>query len=251
MVTPGLTNRKGEKIGFDYLIDLGINTVHLMPVQEYLHYPDEDWRASFEDDPYMISQGVNQENYQWGYRTSHAFAIESKYRTQGREPGSEREEFRDLVQAFHNQDIAVIIDIVPNHTAENMDGNEWYFNFNVLDKLYYYRTKDFKHIGAYGNEIKTENRPMVQRWLIDQCLHFIEEFGVDGFRIDLAGQIDQQTLKALKEAIGKDKIVYGEAWIASNDPNYEANPDWDWYKEDSPITFFQDDTRNAFKGPVF
>ena len=251
MITPDLTNRRGQKIGFDYLVDLGINTVHLMPVQEYLHYPDEEWRASFGEDPYMIEQGVSEENYQWGYRTSHAFAVESKYRTKGNEPGSEREEFRDLVQAFHDQGIAVIIDIVPNHTAENMDGNEWYFHFNVLDKLYYYRTKDFEHIGAFGNEVKTENRPMVQRWLIDQCKHFIEEFGVDGFRIDLAGQIDQQTLITLREAIGPDKIVYGEAWIASNDPAYEANPDWDWYKEDSPITFFQDDARNAFKGPVF
>ena len=60
-----------------------------------------------------------------------------------------------------------------------------------------------------------------------------------------------QTLIALKEAIGADKILYGEPWIASNDPRYEANPDWDWYKEDSPITFFQDDSRNAYKGPVF
>ena len=251
MITPGLINRKGQKIGFDHLIELGINTVHLMPVQEYLHYPDEEWNASFGEDPYMIEQGVSKENYQWGYRTSHAFAVESKYRTKGREPGSEREEFRDLVQAFHDKDIAVIIDIVPNHTAENMDGNEWFFHFNVLDRMYYYRTKDFEHIGAYGNEVKTENRPMVQRWLIDQCIHFIEEFGIDGFRIDLAGQIDQQTLLALKEAIGHDKILYGEAWIGSNDPAYEANPDWDWYKEDSPITFFQDDARNAFKGGVF
>ena len=92
---------------------------------------------------------------------------------------------------------------------------------------------------------------MTQKWLIDQCLQFIDEFGVDGFRIDLAGQIDQQTLLALKAAIGEDKILYGEAWIGSNDPNYENNPDWDWYKEDAPITFFQDDSRNAFKGPVF
>lgn len=92
---------------------------------------------------------------------------------------------------------------------------------------------------------------MVQRWLIDQCQHFIQEFGIDGFRIDLAGQIDEQTLKALKTAIGEDKIVYGEAWIGSNDPNFENNPDWDWYKADAPITFFQDDSRNAFKGPVF
>ena len=251
MSMPGLKNSRGEKIGFDYLLDLGINVVHLMPVQEYLHYPSEDWKASFENDAYMISQGVSEENYQWGYRTSFAMAVESRYRTKGTEPGTERDEFRDLVQAFHDQGIAVIIDIVPNHTAENMDGNEWYFNFNAIDKQYYYRTKNFNHIGAYGNEVKTENRPMTQRWLIDQCLYYINEFGIDGFRIDLAGQIDEQTLKALMEALGEDKIVYGEAWIGSNDPAYEENPDWDWYKEYSPITFFQDDSRNAFKGPVF
>ena len=251
MITPGLKNSRGEKIGFDYLLDLGVNVVHLMPVQEYLHYPDDDWKASFENDPYMISQGVSEENYQWGYRTSFAMAVESRYRTKGTEPGTERDEFRDLVQAFHDHDMAVIIDIVPNHTAENMDGNAWLFNFNAIDQQYYYRTRDFKHIGAYGNEVKTENRPMTQRWLIDQCLYYIEEFGIDGFRIDLAGQIDQQTLIALKAALGPDIIVYGEAWIGSNDPAYEENPDWDWYKDDSPITFFQDDSRNAFKGPVF
>ena len=251
MIKRGLKNKQGEKIGFDYLLDLGINVVHLMPVQEYLHFPDKDWKASFKDDEYMISQGINEENYQWGYRTTHCFAVESKYRQKNTEPGMEREQFRDLVQAFHNEGIAVIIDIVPNHTGENMDGLHLNLHFNVLDKLYYYRTKNFKHIGAYGNEVKTENRPMVQRWLIDQCQHFINEFGIDGFRIDLAGQIDEQTLIKLKEALGEDKIVYGEAWIGSNDPNYEENPDWDWYKSDAPITFFQDDARNAFKGPVF
>ncbi|MBB3699343.1 alpha-amylase family glycosyl hydrolase [Flammeovirga yaeyamensis] len=247
----GLKNSKGQKIGFDYLVDLGINVVHLMPIQEYLHYPTDDWKASFENDEYMKSQGVSEENYQWGYRTSHAMAVETRYRTVGKESGEERNEFRDLVQAFHDKDIAVIIDIVPNHTAENMDGNAWIFNFNGIDKQYYYRTKDLEHIGDYGNEVKTENRPMTQRWLIDQCQYYIKEFGIDGFRIDLAGQVDQQTLIALKEAIGQDKIVYGEPWIGSNDPEFEANPSWDWYKEDSPITFFQDDSRTAFKGPVF
>lgn len=251
MITTGLRNSRGNKIGFDYILDLGVNVVHLMPVQEYVHVATEDWKASFADDPYMIEQGISEENYQWGYRTSFAMAVEARYRTKGLEPGAERDEFRDLVQAFHDEDIAVIIDIVPNHTAENMDANAWYFNFNGIDKQYYYRTKNFDHIGAYGNEVKTEDRPMTQRWLIDQCKYYIDEFGIDGFRIDLAGQVDQQTLMALRDAIGRDKIVYGEAWIGSNDPNFEENPDWDWYKEDAPITFFQDDSRNAFKGPVF
>lgn len=247
----GLTNSQKQPIGFDYLVDLGINVVHLMPVQEFMHHPDDEWRASFENDPLMQSQGVHLENYQWGYRTSHAFAVENRYRTAGTEPGAEREQFRDLVQAFHDKDMAVIIDIVPNHTAEDMDGGPHFFHWNVLDKLYYYRTKNLKHIGEYGNEVKTENRPMVQRWLIDQCLHWIDEFGVDGFRIDLAGQIDRQTLIKLREAIGPDIILYGEPWIASNDPEYENNPSWDWYKHNSPITFFQDETRNAFQGSPF
>lgn len=246
----GLKNKKGQPVGFDYLVDLGINVVHLMPVQEYMHYPDEDWKASFKDDPFMKKHGISEENYQWGYRTSHALAIENRYRTGGTHPGDAREQFRDLVQAFHDEDIAVIIDIVPNHTAEDMDDEPHFFHWNVLDKIYHYRTKNLKHIGEYGNEVKTEDRPMVQRWLIDQCKHFIEEFGIDGFRIDLAGQIDRQTLHKLREALGPDIIIYGEPWIASNDPNYENNPSWDWYKHNSPITFFQDDSRNAFKGPT-
>lgn len=250
MVTPGLKNKKGQPVGFDYLVDLGINVVHLMPMQEFLHYKTDEWQEAFLEDPFMIEAGINEENYQWGYRTSHCFAVESRFRQGGTEPGEERDQFRDLVQAFHDKDMAVIIDIVPNHTAENMDAEPYYFHWNVLDKQYYYRTKDLKHIGEYGNEVKTENRPMVQRWLIDQCQHWIEEFGIDGFRIDLAGQIDRQTLEKVRQALGPDIIIYGEPWIGSNDPDYENNPSWDWYKHNSPITFFQDDSRNAFKGPV-
>lgn len=250
---PGLKNKAGAKIGFDHLVDLGINAIHLMPVQEYVHYPDSLWKPVFENDPEMQKLGIASENYQWGYRTTHAFAIESRYRQKGTEPGAERDQFRDLVDAFHKKGIAVLIDIVPNHTGENIDKGfkQHYFNWNGIDKVYHYRTRNGEHLGEYGNEVKTENRPMVQRWLIDQCLSFINEFGVDGFRIDLAGQIDEQTLIALRQAVGENIIIYGEPWIGSNDPAYENNPDWDWYKADSPITFFQDDTRDAYKGTVF
>lgn len=247
----GLKNQQGQPIGFDYLVDLGINVVHLMPVQEFMHYPEELWRDSFANDPFMQEMGIAEENYQWGYRTSHCFAVEGKFRERGTEPGTEREQFRDLVQAFHDQDIAVIIDIVPNHTAEDMDGEPHFFHFNVLGRQYYYRTRDLEHIGEYGNEVKTENRPMSQRWLIDQCQHFIAEFGIDGFRVDLAGQIDQQTLRKLRHALGPDIILYGEPWIGSNDPAFESNPSWDWYKHNSPIVFFQDETRDALIGSPF
>ncbi len=251
MTLPGLRNERGQPVGFDHLRHLGINVVHLLPVQEFLHYSDSLWQASFASDPYMIEQGVARENYQWGYRTTHPFAIESRFRTPGTQPGAERAQFRDLVQAFHDAGIAVIVDLVPNHTGENMDGREILFNLNALDRLYYYRTdEEGNHIGPFGNEVKTEDRPMVQRWLIDQCRALVDEFGIDGFRIDLAGQIDEQTLIALKAALPPDLIIYGEPWIPPSDPEVAANPDWAWYKADAPITFFQDDARNAFKGPT-
>lgn len=252
MTIPGLKNKRGEPVGFDYLVNLGINVVHLLPMQEYFHYSDEEWSAAFKNDPLMKAMASSTENYDWGYRTTHAFAIENRFRRKGSEPGSEREQFANLVNAFHSKGIAVIVDIVPNHTGEDMDSRNNFLNFNILDRQYYYRTNsDGNHIGVFGNEVKTEDRPMVQRWLIDQAKALIEEFGVDGFRIDLAGQIDQQTLRKLREAVGEDIIIYGEPWIDVSDPVVRANPDWDWYKEDAPITFFQDDTRNAIIGSPF
>ncbi len=251
MIVPGLKNRRGESIGFDYLVKLGVNVIHLMPVQDFLHYPDDEWQAAFKNDPFMIANGIHLENYDWGYRTTHAFAIESRFRKRGTEQGAQRDQFRDLVQAFHDHGIAVIVDIVPNHTGENMDGRHYLMNFNAIDLPYYYRTNDeVKHIGPYGNEVKTEDRPMVQRWLIDQCQHLIHEFGIDGFRIDLAGQIDKQTLIKLRQSLGQEIIIYGEPWIAPTDPEVANHPDWGWYKKDAPITYFQDDARNAFKGPT-
>ena len=249
MATPGLTNSRGEPVGLDHIARLGVNAVHLMPVQEYLHYPDSTWSAAFHDDPTMQAMGVADENYQWGYRITHYLALESRYRRRGTPPGAEREQFRDLVQAFHDRGIAVVVDLVFNHTGENMEGRDNLLTFSGIDQWYYYRTDDAgNRIGGYGNEVKSENRPFVQRWLVDQCRALLDEFGVDGFRIDLAGQTDEQTLRAVRAALPADVIWYGEPWIGSNDPDFEANPSWDWYKADSPITYFQDDARNAFQG---
>jgi pullulanase/glycogen debranching enzyme len=252
MARAGLVNAHGEPIGFDHLAGLGVNVVHLMPVQEYLHYPDADWQAAFADDPFAQAMGIDRENYQWGYRTTHAFAVESRFRSRDAEPGAEREQFKALVRAFHERGIAVIIDVVPNHTGENMDGRHLLLNFNVLDLPYYYRTnEDLEHIGPFGNEVKSEERPMVQRWIVDQLRHWVEGLGVDGFRIDLAGQLDEQTLLRVKRELPQDLIIYGEAWIPPSDPDVRSNPDWSWYKADAPITFFQDDARDAFKGTPF
>ncbi len=252
MTRPGLLNRHGQPIGFDYLVDLGVNVVHLMPMQEYLHHPDDEWQAAIANDSFAQAMAIDRENYQWGYRTTHSFAVESRYRSRDAEPGIEREQFKELVRAFHERGISVIIDVVPNHTGENMDDRHLLLNFNVLDLPYYFRTGErLQHIGAFGNETKSEERPMVQRWILDQLRHWVDELGVDGFRIDLAGQIDEQTLRRVRQELPQDLIIYGEPWIAPSDPDVRSNPEWAWYKADAPITFFQDDARNAFKGSPF
>lgn len=252
MARSGLRNAQGEPVGFDHLAALGVNVVHLMPMQEYLHYPDDAWQKTFAHDPRAREMGIDRENYQWGYRTTHAFAVESRYRSRDAEPGAERDQFRALVAAFHQRGISVIVDLVSNHTGENMDHRHLLLHFNVLDLPYWYRTDDdLEHIGPFGNEVKTEERPMVQRWLLDQMRHWVEALGVDGFRIDLAGQIDRKTLAWVKEELPEDLIVYGEPWIAPSDPNVRANPEWSWYKHNAPITFFQDEARNALQGSPF
>ena len=64
--------------------------------------------------------------------------------------------------------VGLIIDVVPNHTGENMDGRHLLLNFNVLDLPYYFRTdEELRHIGPFGNEVKSEERPMVQRWIVE------------------------------------------------------------------------------------
>ncbi|MBT8336498.1 MAG: pullulanase, partial [Gemmatimonadetes bacterium] len=252
MTRSGLVNAAGEPVGFDHLVELGINVVHLMPVQEYLHYPDAEWRAAFADDDFAREMAIDRENYNWGYRTTHAFAVESRYRPHDSEPGTERRAFKELVAAFHERGIAVVIDLVPNHTGENVDDRDLLLHFNALDRAYYYRTNDdLEHIGPFGNEVKTEDRPMVQRWLLDQMQHWVDDLGVDGFRIDLAGQIDRQTLAWVRAELDPSVIIYGEPWIPPSDPGVRHNPDWSWYKSDAPITFFQDETRNALQGSPF
>lgn len=252
MTRAGLRSGGGEPVGFDHLVELGVNVVHLMPMQEFLHHDDAEWQARFADDPFARAMAIDRENYQWGYRTTHAFAVETRFRPAGAEHGAERAAFRELVTAFHRHGIAVVIDVVPNHTGENMDGRHRLLHFNVLDLPYWYRTDDdYEHIGPFGNEVKTEDRPMVQRWFLDQLRHWVDHLGVDGFRIDLAGQIDRQTLRRVREELPADLIVYGEPWIPPSDPDVASHPQWGWGKHNAPISFFQDDTRNALQGSPF
>lgn len=241
-----LRNKRNQPIGFDHLVNLGINAVLLMPVQQMFHWPKEEWSRKFGKDPIMQEQEIANSYYNQGNYISHAFAIEWQYRQKDSKPGDERIQLRDLVQKFHDKNIAVIIDMAWFQTAENIDEKNPILHFSGFDKQYYYRSKNSEQFGVLENEIKTENRYMVQRWIIDQCKQLVNEFGVDGFKIKMSKLTDNETLKALKAALPENIIVIAEPWGNSIDPNFTKNKMAD--KNTTPISFLNNKVSSAYIG---
>ena len=202
--------------GLNYLKDLGVNAVELLPVQDFgnIEVPYKDAAA-----PVFNTWNPYERNH-WGYMTSYFFAPESYYASggtmrRGEISGLEARaprEFKDMVQALHRNGIAVILDVVYNHVAE-YDQN----CFKYVDKKYYFRLDgDLNFMGksGCGNDFKTE-RPMARRLIIDSVLHWMREYHVDGFRFDLAAMLDWQTIDAITEAarkINPGVILIAEPW---------------------------------------
>jgi len=201
MVEAGTKTLEGEKSGLDHLEELGITHVHLLPVNDYAS-GDERQKA----DEYTW--------YDWGYDPVLFNAPEGSYSSDP--DGTERQkEFKRMVQAFHQHHIGVVLDVVFNHTAST--GSK---TFSIFDKVfpgYYYRTNA---AGRYadgtgcGNECASE-RPMARKFILDCIKYWMTEYHVDGFRFDLMGILDRDTmLEVFHEAkkINPSAIVYGEGW---------------------------------------
>ena len=157
----------------EYLTDLGVTSVELLPVQQFFH------------DRRLRQLGLR--NY-WGYNTFGYFAPHLDYSSQS-EPGEQVAEFKNMVKTFHKAGIEVILDVVYNHTAE---GNAMgpMLNFRGIDNLAYYRTdkenpKAYANVTGCGNTINMR-RPHTLQLILDSLRYWVEEMHVDGFRFDLA-----------------------------------------------------------------
>ncbi|MDD2240911.1 MAG: alpha-amylase family glycosyl hydrolase [Kiritimatiellae bacterium] len=191
----GLTGTLGKGTGLDHLKDLGVNTIELLPVNEF----------SESTDP-----------YNWGYATVYYFAPESSYATEP-EAGSAYFELKQLVNDLHNEGFAVVLDVVYNHVGgPNI--------FVTIDRKYYFRLNpdlSFSNHSACGNDLKTE-APMLRKLIVDNIRYFMEEFHVDGFRLDLAELIDMQTMLAIRDAalaINPHAILISEPWSPGRGEN--------------------------------
>lgn len=206
---------RGTYLGFcdnahiEHLKNLGITTVEILPVQQFL------------DEPHLRELGKT--NY-WGYNTVGFFAPHDGYAS-SQKPGAAVAEFKQMVKKLHQNNIEVVLDVVYNHTAEGGQ-NQPAYSLRALDDCAYYRIDSSGNNIDYsgcGNTIDT-SRPAGLELVRDSLRYWSEEMGVDGFRFDLAaaltrdtqGRIDVQnswfvdTLK--NDPILKDKLLIAEPW---------------------------------------
>jgi len=194
----GTRTKDGAVTGVDHLVRLGITHVHLLPVYDY---------ASINE--------LTADEFNWGYDPMHYNVPEGSYSTDPRNPAARITEFKAMVKSLHDAGIRVIMDVVYNHTYQT---GTW--PFDALVPGYYYRVTDtgvYANGSGCGNEVASE-RPMVRKFIIDSCRYWAKEYNIDGFRFDLMGLIDRQTMAQLTEELRRDidptLIIYGEPWQA-------------------------------------
>jgi pullulanase len=201
MVEEGTKTPEGEKSGIDHLQELGITHVHLLPVNDYAG-GDERQKV----DEYSW--------YNWGYDPVLFNTPEGSYASNP-DGTARQKEFKKMIQAFHRHHIGVVLDVVFNHTASTGSNR-----FSIFDKIfprYYYRTEAsgrYANGTGCGNEFASE-RPMARKFIADTIKYWMTEYHVDGFRFDLMGILDRETmLEVYLEAkkINPSAIIYGEGW---------------------------------------
>ena len=201
LVQAGTRTPAGERSGLDHLKELGITHVHLLPTFDYAN-GDETQTA----DEYTW--------YNWGYDPVLYNTPEGSYATHP-DGTSRQKEFKRMVQALHQNNIGVIFDAVYNHTAAT--GARPVSIFDKIVPRYYYR---FDSNGRYangtgcGNEFASE-KPMARKFILDSVRYWMTEYHIDGFRFDLMGILDRETmLEVYREArkINPNAIIYGEGW---------------------------------------
>ncbi|MBR6322196.1 MAG: type I pullulanase [Lachnospiraceae bacterium] len=187
--------------GLDHLKELGITHLQLQP---FYDYSSVDETKSGTD--------LSEDNYNWGYDPLNYNVLEGSYSTDPYDGYVRVREFKQMVMALHQAGISINMDVVYNHTANSENSN-----FNLLVPYYYYRTKAngaFYNGSGCGNELASE-RYMVNKYFRESCRFWIDEYHLSGFRFDLMGLIDNQTMIDIYKdcsAIYPEIMIYGEPW---------------------------------------
>lgn len=223
----------------DYLKEMGINCVQINPFYDFG----------------SIDESSDEEQYNWGYDPKNYNLPEGSFSTNPYKGDVRIRECKEMIKALHDAGIAVVMDVVYNHTYEG--GGSW---FDISVPGYYYR---YNHEGHWsngsgcGNDTASEHK-MYRKFMVDSIMYWAKEYHLDGFRFDLMGLHDIETMKAIREALntlpqGEKILMYGEAWdmftacepgtIMANQHNMHHLPE--------NIGAFCDNIRDAIRGSDF
>lgn len=223
----GTKTSKGNKSGLDYLTDLGVNYVHILPTYDYATVDENTCTG-----------------YNWGYDPANYNVPEGSYSTNPSDGNTRVNEYKQMVQSLHKENIGVIVDVVYNH-VNNRDE----FAFNKIVNGYFSRPNS--NGSGCGNDTATE-RLMVRKYIVDSVKYWATEYHVDGFRFDLMGLIDVDTMKAVRDAldeINPEIIVYGEGWSMDTETVQDVELATQGNAEKlEGIAFYNDSIRDAIKG---
>ncbi len=231
---PGKFLALTEPWAIDHLKALGVNAIHILPSYDY---------GSVDE------TRLNTPQYNWGYDPVNYNVPEGGYSTNPYDPTCRIREFKQMVQALHKAGIAIILDVVYNHTYD-IDHS----NFQRTYPDYYYRKVDGKYSNGSGcgNETASD-QPMMRKFMIESVKHWINEYHIDGFRFDLMGCHDIETMNEIRkavDAIDPTIFIYGEGWSAgqcalpTEQLCVKAN-----IAKMPRIAAFSDEIRDALRGP--
>ena len=224
-----------EPRAINHLKALGVNAIHILPSYDF---------GSIDETRLDINK------YNWGYDPVNYNVPEGSYSTNPYEPACRIREFKQMVQALHKADIRVILDVVYNHTYDIEHSN-----FQKTYPDYYYRkTEDgsYSNGSGCGNETASD-QPMMRRFMIESVKYWINEYHIDGFRFDLMGCHDIETMNAIRKTV--DEIdptifIYGEGWSAGACAYPQEKLGMKANIGQMPrIAAFSDEIRDALRGP--
>ena len=239
-VSSGLKNKGKflaltEPKAIEHLKNLGVNAVHILPSFDY---------ASVDETKLDTPQ------YNWGYDPKNYNVPEGSYSTDPYNPVTRIKEFKQMVQALHKAGIRVILDVVYNHTF-NIDHSNFQLTY---PDMYYRKTADGKYSdgSGCGNETASE-KPLMREFMLESVKYWIDEYHIDGFRFDLMGVHDIETMQQIRAEVNKidpSIYIYGEGWSAGSCAYpvdklaMKANT-----QQLNGIAAFSDDMRDALRGP--
>lgn len=190
----GTHTKDGIPTGLDHILDLGVTHLHLLPVYDF---------GSIDE-----SKPEEERGYNWGYDPFNYNVPEGSYCTDPTDGTVRVKEFKQMVKKLHDEGISVVMDVVYNHVY---DAGK--FSFNQLVPDYYVRPGS--NASYCGNDVASE-RSMVSKYIVDSVNYWVDEYHIDGFRFDLMGILDTETMNEIARTVHEkrpDVLFYGEGWV--------------------------------------